>query len=367
MASFDFVTDREFRTSLESDHAEMGKCVEHQCWKAALVLAGSVIEALLVDSLLAAGKTEPDPLAMTLHGLIDEAMKAGILSAKSRDLSAVVKGFRNLIHPARARRLNESPDEKSARVAQQLVEMILEEVVKKRKETYGYTAEQIATKLERDPSSVSIVLHLLRETRESEQERLLIEVLPSRHFSLAWQYSEFDRSAECSAIAEGFRIAFGQASDAVKRKATANFIKALKEESESYVVSYELAFFRAEDLAYASSEDVTLVKDHLLARLGENVTCGLLDVCSGIGGFLKVDEIPSLVDPVVRKAFVDRGFLTEAFTFLQVESYEMKRRMRTRLREHFDIQANWYDQLGHPEFAQEIRRCREYVEADIPS
>src|SRR4051794_33612491 len=118
---FDFITDADLRTGLQGDYDEMLTCAEHRAWKAVHVLGGSIVEAVLVDYLMSAGHTTPDPLEMTLAQLISACKKAGVLSQRTSELSAALKSYRNLIHPGRAKRLNERADEDGAAVAQSLV------------------------------------------------------------------------------------------------------------------------------------------------------------------------------------------------------------------------------------------------------
>src|SRR5260370_15503506 len=53
MATFDFVSGQQFRASLEADYQELLSAMGVQAYKAEHVLAGSIIEALLVDYLIA--------------------------------------------------------------------------------------------------------------------------------------------------------------------------------------------------------------------------------------------------------------------------------------------------------------------------
>lgn len=46
LAFLNYVTDEQFRQSLESDYREMTTALEQKCWKTAHVMAGSMIEAL---------------------------------------------------------------------------------------------------------------------------------------------------------------------------------------------------------------------------------------------------------------------------------------------------------------------------------
>jgi hypothetical protein len=48
MIEFDFITDDRFRDSLVADYAEFRASLSAEAWKAALVLLGSIVEALLV-------------------------------------------------------------------------------------------------------------------------------------------------------------------------------------------------------------------------------------------------------------------------------------------------------------------------------
>lgn len=74
---FDFITDEKLRAALRADYREMTACVANEAWKAVYVLAGSLVEAILVDYLQTSGHNSPDPLKMTLGELITAAKSAG--------------------------------------------------------------------------------------------------------------------------------------------------------------------------------------------------------------------------------------------------------------------------------------------------
>ena len=66
---FDFVIDDDFRACLESDYNELEMTIAAECWKAAHVLAGSIVEAILVDYLYASDyktRVGKDPLKLDL-------------------------------------------------------------------------------------------------------------------------------------------------------------------------------------------------------------------------------------------------------------------------------------------------------------
>jgi len=78
MDKFNFIRGDEFRASLESDYEELSKAIENHLWKSAHVIAGSIIEAVLVDTLIEAdyeARTKNNPLKMDLFNLLKYAKK----------------------------------------------------------------------------------------------------------------------------------------------------------------------------------------------------------------------------------------------------------------------------------------------------
>jgi len=128
--NFDFISDADFRASLESDYRELSNCMTQEAWKGVHVLAGSVVEAILVDYLIGTGyqtKSGKDPLRMELGPIISACREEKIITERTADLSSVVKSYRNLIHPGRVIRLAETVDRKSASIAKALVDVIADE------------------------------------------------------------------------------------------------------------------------------------------------------------------------------------------------------------------------------------------------
>ena len=60
MATFDFIESDELRVSLERDFEELITCMKAGAWKAAQVIAGSLIQATLADHLIASARTTED-------------------------------------------------------------------------------------------------------------------------------------------------------------------------------------------------------------------------------------------------------------------------------------------------------------------
>ena len=305
MASFDFVTDEDLRASLEGDAAEMAACLDAKAFKAAVVLAGSIVEAVLADHLESTGYQDPNGknlLELDLGHLITAARSQKVLSAKSADLSSAVKTYRNLIHPGRLVRQKERIDASTAAIAGHLVEVVASEVADLKRDTYGYTAQQILTKVENDSSSIAILGDLLKKTNGKELERLLVRDLPARYMELA-PFEENDEYSEpiLARMRRAYRSALEAASEDTKRRVVKNYARILREEvSEFQVLTHEQALFRAEDFEYMTDDDRAMAMQHLLSQVGRYLPDHLADSLIGIGKYAAAAELVALVDAFVR-------------------------------------------------------------------
>jgi hypothetical protein len=315
MARFDFISAPEFRHSLESDYQEMKTCFGAKAWKSAQVLAGSTVEALLIDYLLATkDPTRPvkDPLKLTLGEAVQICRTEGVLSERASDLCSVVRSYRSLIHPGRAVRLNETPpDEGSATIALALVDLIIDEVARKRRSEFGLTAEQIVSKIERDQNANAILRHLLTDVSELERERLLLDLLPARYFVLeAKKESLFDdfpsddwpsnESGVMRRLAKSWRIVFDTVGDEVKARTARQFVKILKSDDGDRVLVYSTVFFRAFDLKHVPLGERGIIKQHLFSRLPSGHTAESVQIIEGLSPFLEPTDVRQWVDPFVR-------------------------------------------------------------------
>jgi hypothetical protein len=309
MANFNFISDEDFRVSLENDYRELEKAKQSESWKSLHVLAGSIVEAVLADYLISIDyhqkKSGTNVLSMDLGQLIKASEDQGILTSKSAGLSNVIREYRNLIHPGRQIRLKEKVDRNSSQVATALVEMIVEEVSNSHHRVYGPTAEQIVAKIERDPSAVSIVSKLLNSMKPKEIERLLLNVLPNRYFSIilesvTWIDGSSPDLDSLPNLEACFRHAFQKSTEATKKIVTRHFVNIVKEEDQNKVFRYETAFFRCTDLKYMQDkEEIELIKTHILCRLKNELNEALLNALSGFGAFLDKTEVMDFVDPLI--------------------------------------------------------------------
>jgi hypothetical protein len=306
LANFEYIRDEGFRQSLEADYAEMNSALNVHAWKAVHVLAGSIVEAVLIDYLIEVAeksgdeKARVDAMKADLAAAITACKDAGILTEKTANLSSVIREYRNLIHPARVIRLRETVDEQGAKVAVALTEMVVAQVGQARGDRLGYTAEQLATKIEGDPATTSLLRqHLLPKLAGSEIEKLMLRVLPDRY---AVEVGERGSdSTEARALAEAYRRAYGAIPEAIKRKAAKWFAGIVREQPASIVYLYEDGFFRASQLAFYAQDDAAVVIDHLLARLNAARSDGLLQTTAGIGKWLSPQQLQQAVDITARE------------------------------------------------------------------
>ena len=176
---FDFISDTKFRTLLRRDFIELEACYKAKATKSVLILTGSIIEAILVEYFLnnlPNGKTKEQVLRDELHSLIDLAHKDKLISTRTKDLSTVIRNYRNLIHPGREVRENEQFDEDTATVSFSLLKIITSEIKENYLKKYGYTATDIISKLETDALSYSIFEQLIERLNTSERNKLLNEL-----------------------------------------------------------------------------------------------------------------------------------------------------------------------------------------------
>ena len=129
---FSFIKNADIRKILERDHVDLQKCLIAQSWKPAIILAGSGIEAILVDVLQAketqakgadaAQKGNID--AWDLIDLINVAIELKLISEGALKLSNSVRGYRNLVHPGNEVRNKLKVGKEEATIAFNVLEMV---------------------------------------------------------------------------------------------------------------------------------------------------------------------------------------------------------------------------------------------------
>jgi hypothetical protein len=323
-----------------------------------------------VDYLVATASTSKrsggDPLKMELAEAVEACRKEGVLSQKVADLSSVVRGYRNLIHPGRMIRLGEKIDSKTGRIAKSLVDVVIDEVAAGRQEKCGFTAEQIANKLGKDSSALSVLSHFLKDSSEYERERLLTDVIPERYFANRGEEWDTMQGQYLQDLESCFRQTFNTLSDDKKAVVTKRFIKVLREADQDTVFEHETAFFRGSDLKYLSPNEAQFAKEHLLSRLQEKQTVRLMKVLDGIGEFLTPNELAEVTDALVKAAIygkveplkrVGRDSLYRLWGEIEISKNEP-------LFKRLDVWISFFGDKGMSEEEATVKKIRS--EMDIP-
>ncbi len=157
-----FVSDDKLRGMVKRDRWELDQCLQHGLWKSAIVLAGSLVEAVLADYFLTISpkrRTPEEVLKAGLASLIDWAANDRLISSQTKQLSTVLRHYRNLIHPGRERREEQDCDGETAQVANILLGKIAGAIGDEYATRRGPTAEQVLSKLKTDPAFAEVFEH----------------------------------------------------------------------------------------------------------------------------------------------------------------------------------------------------------------
>lgn len=142
-----FIADGDLRQNLRIDISEAYRAYADSSWKAATVLAGSVLEALLlwavqqkpdpqvvnavnalVNNRSLGRNPSPNPESWVLAEYIEVARQLGIITPNTATQCNLTRDFRNLIHPGRAQRLGLTCDKAMALSALASVEHVVREL-----------------------------------------------------------------------------------------------------------------------------------------------------------------------------------------------------------------------------------------------
>lgn len=141
-----FIADQQLRDGLRLDISAATRAFADGEWKTATVMAGSVVEALLLwklnqqpqntiqakNHLLETSNLRNDPgnnpESWPLHPLIEVAAHLGVIRADTATQARLAKDFRDLIHPGRGIRLGRKCDRGTALSALAAVEHVVRDL-----------------------------------------------------------------------------------------------------------------------------------------------------------------------------------------------------------------------------------------------
>lgn len=149
----DFISEEPLRKILEIDIGAINRALSNGEWKSATVLAGSVIEALLLWELINNHEKEKiketikilleqkildrnpgsDLEKWNLNSYIEVATALEIITNNTAQQAKLAKQFRNLIHPGREKRLRQKCDRGTALSAVAAVEHVVRDLIEKTK------------------------------------------------------------------------------------------------------------------------------------------------------------------------------------------------------------------------------------------
>ncbi len=135
-AELHFIPDQDLRNSIRLDVSSANNSLHNGEWKAATVLAGAALEALLLWAIqkdtkaLAAVQNKPSgaPERWGLDEYIGVAEQLKLVKKTTVDQAKLAQGFRNLIHPGRALRRAEVCDRGTALSALAAVELVVRDL-----------------------------------------------------------------------------------------------------------------------------------------------------------------------------------------------------------------------------------------------
>lgn len=145
-SSLKFIRQKDFRNSILMDISGANQALSNGEWKAATVLGGSAIEALLLWSLQKVPKPKikatassltgvfstPTPTLekWNLHQMAGVAKELKIIQEETHKQAELAKNFRNLIHPGRAARTGQRCDRSTALTAVAALEAVIRDLTR---------------------------------------------------------------------------------------------------------------------------------------------------------------------------------------------------------------------------------------------
>jgi len=361
---FDYITAPHYRAILEADFAEMQICLQAGAWKAAMVMAGSLIEAILVEHLewLSSPGDEDRLRKIMLTEAITRCETAGEISETAAKLCSAVKDYRNLIHPGKVVRDSvAAPDQNNAVIVTALVGKITQEVAAKRNARSGFTAEQLLRKVERDTGAIAILPHMLRQVRTQEKARLLLDVLPAAYAKHS-VYDDFDFDESLlSRISAAYRLVFNESPEHAKEAARLFYTLLLSGDSTE-IYRHSRAFFRAPDAKHLEAQERAAVVDYLVGSV-----LPLQDEdddfaqTTGIGPFLTVDNFGQFLAPLLRHVLSSRPSKA-ARNHLSVELIALAEDVQPEAKRQLLRLASLQEKRGNTQHAAELREYADWVD-----
>lgn len=135
------IADNKLRENIYSDIRDIERCISAKAWKPAVIICGSVLEAIFSDWLNQFDKNEVDKIFkeifpkknnkkiedFTLEELIKISEKMNLIHGCYVKISDAIRNYRNLIHPNYALQQNIKPNKSIAQIGKEIIFAVLEE------------------------------------------------------------------------------------------------------------------------------------------------------------------------------------------------------------------------------------------------
>ena len=132
---FDFLANPELAALIQRDYMELREIHQAQCWKAAIILAGGIIEAILMAAIQQDNGTssakEGSHSAVDkwpLSKLIKVSVERGLVSSAIEKLSHAVREYRNIVHPGNEIRKSLKFGPEEANIALEVIHILHREL-----------------------------------------------------------------------------------------------------------------------------------------------------------------------------------------------------------------------------------------------
>ena len=141
---FSFISNPDLCRIIERDYGEVPTCLDAPAYKAATVMCGSVMEALLLDALLRTeakakqsqnaprekgGKVVEDLGRWSLNSMIEVAVDLDMIPKSTLGLTShALREYRNLIHPAVEIREGIAAEREEAKAAKAALDLIIKQL-----------------------------------------------------------------------------------------------------------------------------------------------------------------------------------------------------------------------------------------------
>lgn len=337
----DTVRDRRLRQVLESDYVELQLALSNGMNKASLVLAGGIVEAVLINYLLVIGYKHPpkdaDPKNMQLADLISACEAEGALTPETASHCQILKSYRNLIHPGRSARSDELADRSRADVAEKLVERVIRDVEERACKRPEWAAEAVL-RFARSIDVLDPELAISRKVRalpSAEVARLVVDVLPDRFAAEVddvWSDDDEDHDPDDFRlpIMWCFRAGWSMVPTSVKADAARRLLREL-DEGRPFPEAWLCTFFDADLLAALEDSERDDLVTYVLQVLPRT---DFLSPLNGVGPYLSPSAAAELVSMLTGKIATTIGIFRRAPTEilesevprLPVESVDAARR-----------------------------------------